>query len=165
MLQPWGPQVHPQVKYLNNLSSTSWTGSSRSGILGGYKVPHCFSLGVGVSPDYPQPHRHLSWIPTALPTWLTWFNASAKSFWLMPQRLATFFWHLWCTFMPQSEVREKQGHQGPTPSRATNRLQENCLPCPRPGQDREVWRREQEKEGLFACAYSESSITPIIIGI
>jgi hypothetical protein len=46
-------------------------------------------------------------IPWHLPTWLTWFKASAKSFWLMPQRLATFSRHLWCTFMPQSGVREK----------------------------------------------------------
>lgn len=65
-----------------------------------------------MSPD-PQPHGPLSPVPTVLPTWLTWFSASAKSFWLMPQRLATFFWHLWCTFMPQSGVREKQARQAP----------------------------------------------------
>lgn len=29
-------------------------------------------------------------------------RASAISFWLTPQRLATFFWHLWWTFMPHS---------------------------------------------------------------
>lgn len=46
-----------------------------------------------MGPD-PQPHGPLSQVPMVLPTWLTWFNASAKSFWLMPQRLATFFWHL-----------------------------------------------------------------------
>lgn len=46
--------------------------------------------------------------------------------------------------MPQSGVKEKQGHQGPIPSRTTNRLQENCLPCPRPSQNREAWR-EKEK--------------------
>lgn len=39
----------------------------------------------------------------------------------MPQRLATFFWHLWCTFMLQSGVREKQAHQGPCPGWAASR--------------------------------------------
>lgn len=29
-------------------------------------------------------------------------RASANSFWLIPQRLATLVWHLWCTFIAQS---------------------------------------------------------------
>ena len=35
-------------------------------------------------------------------TWLTCVSASASSFWLIPQRLATLSWHLWWTFMAQS---------------------------------------------------------------
>lgn len=65
-----------------------------------------------MSPDLTAPN-HITLcpgFPHCLPTWVTWFKASAKSFWLMPQRLATFIWHLWCTFMPQSGVVEKQGH-------------------------------------------------------
>lgn len=40
-------------------------------------------------------------------------SASAISFWFIPQRLATFVWHRWWTFMPHAErkkvVREEQG--------------------------------------------------------
>lgn len=35
-------------------------------------------------------------------TWLTCVSASARSFWLIPQRLATLSWHLWWTFIAQS---------------------------------------------------------------
>lgn len=38
-------------------------------------------------------------------TWETWDRASASSFWLIPHRLATFFWQVLCTFMPQSGQR------------------------------------------------------------
>lgn len=36
-------------------------------------------------------------------TWLTWFKASASNFWFIPHKFATFFWHLWCTFIPHSK--------------------------------------------------------------
>lgn len=39
-------------------------------------------------------------------TRLTWVKASARSFWLIPQRLATLVWHLWWTFKPHSEQRQ-----------------------------------------------------------
>lgn len=35
-------------------------------------------------------------------------RASAISFWLTPQRLATFFWHLWWTFMLHSAQKTQQ---------------------------------------------------------
>lgn len=38
-------------------------------------------------------------------TMLTWFKASARSFWLIPQRLATLVWHLWWTFILHSEQK------------------------------------------------------------
>lgn len=39
-------------------------------------------------------------------TRLTWVKASARSFWLIPQRLATLVWHLWWMFILHSEQRE-----------------------------------------------------------
>lgn len=41
-------------------------------------------------------------------------RASAISFWFTPQRFATFVWHLWWTFMPHSERknRRSQGNGG-----------------------------------------------------
>lgn len=44
-------------------------------------------------------------------TWETWNRASDSSFWLIPQRLATFFWQLLWTFMPQSARRAERGKQ------------------------------------------------------
>lgn len=35
-------------------------------------------------------------------------RASAISFWLTPQRFATFVWHLWWTFMPHAERKNKR---------------------------------------------------------
>ena len=39
-------------------------------------------------------------------------RASAISFWFIPQRLATFVWHLWCTFMPHAERRSNAMSKG-----------------------------------------------------
>lgn len=39
-------------------------------------------------------------------------RASAISFWFIPQRLATFVWHLWCTFMPHAERRSNAVSKG-----------------------------------------------------
>lgn len=35
-------------------------------------------------------------------------RASAISFWLTPQRFATFVWHLWWTFMPHAERKNRR---------------------------------------------------------
>lgn len=45
----------------------------------------------------------ITWHMAIKHTWLTWFKASANSFWFIPHKFATFFWHLWCTFIPHSK--------------------------------------------------------------
>lgn len=45
----------------------------------------------------------ITWEMAIKLTWLTWFKASASNFWFIPHKFATFFWHLWCTFIPHSE--------------------------------------------------------------
>lgn len=37
-------------------------------------------------------------------------NASAISFWLTPHRFATFFWHLWWTFMLHSAAKTQHSN-------------------------------------------------------
>lgn len=45
----------------------------------------------------------ITWEMAIKLTWLTWFKASASNFWFIPHKFATFFWHLWCTFIPHSK--------------------------------------------------------------
>lgn len=53
-------------------------------------------------------------------TWETWDNASASSFWLIPQRLPTLLVQPLCTFMPQSGQWSQQWN-GPSKGKDSER--------------------------------------------